>query len=60
MMMKKIYGYPDVFKATPFDLQHFELVKGNILVLYSLQQKGCQTSLKILIFHDPSHIERPG
>ena len=46
MMMKKIYGYPDVFKATPFDLQPFELVKGNILVLYSLQEKESQKSIE--------------
>ena len=60
MMMKYFYGYPEVSKATPFDLSSFDLVKSNIPVLHSLQQKGCKKSIKKWIFDDPSHIERPG
>ena len=50
------YGYPDVPKATPFDLWPFDLVKSNNPVLHSLQTKGCQKSRKYRVFDDPTHI----
>ena len=60
MVVKLFYGYSEIFKATPFDLGPFDLVKSNIPVLHSLQQEGCQKSIKKWIFDGPSHIHRLG
>ena len=43
-----------------FDLGPLNLVKSNIPVLHSLQEDGCQKSIKKWIFDDPSHINRLG
>ena len=43
-----------------FDLWPLDLVESNIHGLHSLQQKECQKSIKLWIFDDPFHIERPG
>ena len=42
-----------------FDLRPLDLVESNIHGLNSLQQKECQKSIKLWIFDDPFHMERP-
>ena len=60
MNLKIVYGFQHVPNIIAFDLWPLDLVKSNIPVIHSLQQKECQKSIKQRIFDDQSHIERPG
>ena len=55
-----VWGWFGNSEYWQFDLWPINLVKSNIPVLHSLQEEGCQKSIKKWIFDGPSHINRLG